>query len=299
MHSTPTYDTSDSYLYSTSSGEPVSLPPQLRKPETNWYDGIINALNPNKADVLARLQANNPAFKGDYYTAGQPSGPWDTGEWGPKSRQPSGPWDTGEWGPKPKGEDPIVIDENRILGRIQESVPNSQNWFERMMGGAKDKFSNFKMPPLGIMGLINAIGNQFEDRQLTGDIMDESGNMYSAEALNKMNAKGGYYTDPARSARRRTNRIRNMLNRQKAGKKISTTNLQTLQKQADDQNIHNIQQYTGKPVSQYRMDRPASERQFTGHGRSGMGRDPSDKMARGGRVGYADGGLATLFTRRG
>jgi hypothetical protein len=129
--------------------------------------------------------------------------------------------------------------------------------------------------------------------------MDESGNMYSAEALNKMNAKGGYYTDPARSARRRTNRIRNMLNRQKAGKKISTTNLQTLQKQADDQNIHNIQQYTGKPVSQYRMDRPASERQFTGHGRSGMGRDPSDKMARGGRVGYADGGLATLFTRRG
>jgi hypothetical protein len=59
---------------------------------------------------------------------------------------------------------------------------------------------------------------------------------------------------------------------------------------ADLANIQQIQQYTGQGLSDYRMDRPASERQYTGHGRSGMGRDPRDRMA--------DGGLATMFERR-
>jgi len=52
-----------------------------------------------------------------------------------------------------------------------------------------------------------------------------------------------------------------------------------------------IETYTGRPMSEYRASRPASERQFTGHGRSGMGRDPSDRMAYGGRIGYQDGEL--------
>ena len=188
--------------------------------------------------------------------------------------------------------------------------------FKSKMGdtwrGIKDKFSNFKMPPLGIMGIINAIGNQFEDRQLTGDIMDEYGNMYSAADLNKINAKGGYYTDPARSARRRTSRIANMRQRLEDNKKIRSQKsfdklvadeqaqqLRDAKNAADRANIQNIQNYTGRELSGYRMSRPASERGFTGHGRSGMGRDPSDRMARGGRVGYANGGLASLFTRRG
>jgi len=211
-----------------------------------------------------------------------------------------------------------LIDENRIPGRIQESVPNYQSGWDKFTGkigdmwsGAKDKLSNFKMPPLGIMGLINAIGNKFEDRQLTGDVMDEYGNMYSAEDLNKMNAKGGWYTDPARSARRRTSRIANMRQRLDKDKKISHKNLHELVRQekaqqlrdakdaADRANIQNIQNYTGRELSGYRMSRPASERGFTGHGKSGMGRDPDDRMARGGRVGYANGGLASLFTRRG
>jgi hypothetical protein len=37
------------------------------------------------------------------------------------------------------------------------------------------------------------------------------------------------------------------------------------------------------------MSRPASERQFTGHGKSGMGRDKSELMAQGGRIGYNRG----------
>tara|TARA_R110002020_G_scaffold8887_1_gene35684 strand:- start:29 stop:964 length:936 start_codon:yes stop_codon:yes gene_type:complete len=66
---------------------------------------------------------------------------------------------------------------------------------------------------------------------------------------------------------------------------------------ADQANIQKIQQYTGRPVSDYRMSRPASERQFTGHGKSGMGRDKSKLMAYGGRAGYFDGGLLSLWPR--
>ena len=53
---------------------------------------------------------------------------------------------------------------------------------------------------------------------------------------------------------------------------------------ADRQNIQKIQQHTGKPLSDYRMSRPSSERQYTGHGKSGMGRDRSKLMATGGVV---------------
>ena len=52
----------------------------------------------------------------------------------------------------------------------------------------------------------------------------------------------------------------------------------------DKQNIQKIQQHTGRPLSDYRMSRPASERRHTGHGKSGMGRDRSELMATGGIV---------------
>jgi len=51
-----------------------------------------------------------------------------------------------------------------------------------------------------------------------------------------------------------------------------------------------VEAYTGRPMSEYRQSRPRSEQGFTGHGKSGMGRDPDDKMAKGGRVGAKDGG---------
>ena len=57
-----------------------------------------------------------------------------------------------------------------------------------------------------IMGGIGMLGNQFADKTLYGDTIDENGNVYSADQLNKMNAAGGGYTDPARSARRRVTR---------------------------------------------------------------------------------------------
>jgi len=61
--------------------------------------------------------------------------------------------------------------------------------------------------------------------------VDEFGRMYSAEQLDKLNAAGGYYSDPARSSRRRDARIRNMIERRDAGLKIGLNNLAKLQEQ--------------------------------------------------------------------
>jgi len=55
---------------------------------------------------------------------------------------------------------------------------------------------------------------------------------------------------------------------------------------ADRKNIQQIQKYTGRSLSDYRMSRPASERQYTGHGKSGMGRDKSELMADGGLINF-------------
>jgi len=92
--------------------------------------------------------------------------------------------------------------------------------------------------PVGgfVGGLLGNLKDQFENRQLYAPVVDEFGNMYSAEELNKLNALGGYYTDPARSSRRRTARIANLLERQKLGKKFSQKNLNKLlaQKKAEE-----------------------------------------------------------------
>ena len=79
--------------------------------------------------------------------------------------------------------------------------------------------------------VLTGITSQFQNRSLSSPVIDEFGNIYDPEELNKLNALGGYYTDPARSARRRTARIAKMLERQKLGKKISLKNLQELQRQ--------------------------------------------------------------------
>ena len=67
-------------------------------------------------------------------------------------------------------------------------------------------------------------------------------------------------------------------------------------READLANIQQIQQHTGQPLSQYRMDRPASERQFTGAAPKGT--TTFDTKSGMGRRDYGDGGLATMFQRR-
>lgn len=84
----------------------------------------------------------------------------------------------------------------------------------------------------GIAGLVGG-GDLFNAPYIGAGAatVDEFGRMYSAEQLDKLNAAGGYYSDPARSSRRRDSRIRNMLERKNAGLKIGLDNLAKLQEQ--------------------------------------------------------------------
>ena len=72
--------------------------------------------------------------------------------------------------------------------------------------------------PIGLLtsGLAS-LGDMFEDKTLYGDTIDEYGNRYTADQLNSMNARGGGYTDAARSSRRRTARISKMQQRRDDG----------------------------------------------------------------------------------
>jgi hypothetical protein len=60
--------------------------------------------------------------------------------------------------------------------------------------------------------------------------------MYSAEQLDQMNARGGYYTDPARASRRRDAGIINMIERRNKGLSYGKNRLaKELAKQAKEE----------------------------------------------------------------
>jgi hypothetical protein len=134
------------------------------------------------------------------------------------------------------------------------------NMFQKVFGPIKDQgakvFGGLLSVASGIPFLgegLQAITNQFESRPLGAAVIDEFGNVYDENELNKMNALGGYYTDPARSARRRTKRIQNMLRRQELGKKISLKNLQKLQAQEKAQ--EEIRRAAAKALQDENRDR--------------------------------------------
>ena len=123
-----------------------------------------------------------------------------------------------------------------------DDFPPQQNMFQKAFGSIKNTIKDKAGPIFGgilsaatgipFLGQgLQAITNQFENRPLGAAVIDEFGNVYDEDELNSMNALGGYYTDAARSARRRTTRIANLLQRQRLGKKFSLANLQKLQAQ--------------------------------------------------------------------
>ena len=75
-----------------------------------------------------------------------------------------------------------MIDEDRIPGRIQESVPNYQNWFERMMSGAQDKLG-------GAWGKTKELGSRFKEK--AGPVFGLA-SMF-ANATNPLNPKSFNY----------------------------------------------------------------------------------------------------------
>jgi len=88
----------------------------------------------------------------------------------------------------------------------------------------------------GILGLTKG-GDMFNSPYIGAGAatMDEYGNMYSAEQLDKKNARGGYYTDPARASRRRDKGIINMIERRNKGLDYGKDRLaKELAKQAEE-----------------------------------------------------------------
>ena len=65
-------------------------------------------------------------------------------------------------------------------------------------------------------------------RETTGMVYDDRGRGYTPAELNRMNAGGGYYSEPARQQRRRERRVEKMLERKAAGKSYSQKNLNKL-----------------------------------------------------------------------
>ncbi len=142
--------------------------------------------------------------------------------------------------------------------------PQQQNMFQKTLGTG---FDLAKTAGSGILSFatgipfagqllekgLGALSGQFENRPLGAAVIDEFGNVYSEEELNKSNALGGYYSNAARSARRRTSRIQNMLERQRLGKKISLNNLRRLQAQEKKQ--EEIRQAAAKAMQDENRDR--------------------------------------------
>ena len=137
--------------------------------------------------------------------------------------------------------------------------------------------------------------------------------VYSSADLNKMNALGGGYTDAARSSRRALARMNNMLERQALGKTYSKKNLAKMKEIQRKQRELDNRGYKGTPggntgsgafakfdntSKNYGPHTKGGGKTTSGGGNWGMGAGAQFRKD-GGRIGYANGGLASLFTRRG
>jgi hypothetical protein len=90
--------------------------------------------------------------------------------------------------------------------------------------------------PNFLQNLASGLGERFKNRPIpegkwTPRLSQRgvpTGQGYTAAELNRMNALGGWYSEPARAERRRQGRIENMLTRREEGKAISEANLAAL-----------------------------------------------------------------------
>ena len=115
-----------------------------------------------------------------------------------------------EYVPMPEEEE----DKQSGLQTLLSYLPFGSNSIGgRILGGIRN-FFDFKNSPMYRPATTSAFG-------------------YTPAQLNQMNALGGFYSEPMREVRRRSNRISNMLQRAAAGKNYSRKNLQNLMNQFD------------------------------------------------------------------
>ena len=178
------------------------------------------------------------------------------------------------------------------------------------MGGAQ--LGSMFGPFGALAGMIGGgiFGNKFTNQPYLPASQGAYG--YSADQLNKMNALGGYYSEPARAQRQLAGRFSNLMDRAQSGKTFSTRNLLGISKALGmGVNRDDINKITSGAYNLNTGDGPSGAGTFTkesidqsfsgeegpsggtssgsrnetGFGSSGMGRDPNDRMATGGIVG--------------
>ena len=156
----------------------------------------------------------------------------------------------------------------------------------------------------GAMSLLGGLSNMFERRDGMATV-DEFGNLISGADLDKQNALGGYYTDAARASRRRGKSIQTMLARQtKEGlSRLGQKRLEKLladQKKQDDAR----QAAFNSIMSQGNNQQSFYDSLNQGSGSTAVSGNPNtsgagDAPGYSGPSTFADGGLASMFVRRG
>ena len=112
--------------------------------------------------------------------------------------------------------DKDVLDEEE---NAQYNLPKKSNMFSNLLDAGLTYATGIPFVGKG----LEFLRNQFEYRPAEFGVYG-----YKPEQLNRMNALGGYYSEPMRAYRQQQNRVTNMLNRAYQGKTYSATNLQNL-----------------------------------------------------------------------
>ena len=200
------------------------------------------------------------------------------------------------------------------LGSFRNKASQGWDFAQQLPGMAMGAMTGIP----GIGALMGALGNAFEDRTLgTSNVVDEYGNVHSSADLNKQNARGGGYTEAARSSRRARARLNNVLARKAAGKKYGNLD-ELLEISRKQQELDNLG-YAGTPggntgsgafakfdntSKNYGPHTKGGGNQGGGFSGAGAGTGSRGPRSRDGGIimdknFYANGGLATLFARRG
>jgi len=125
-------------------------------------------------------------------------------------------------------------------------------------------------------GIGNFMGDRFQYKPAVA-----SAGGYSAAQLNQLNARGGYYSPPARQQRQDRARVANLLARKAADKPYSQANLNQLT--------------MGSRPGHY--DPPGGDRSVRGTSSPSKPGGWHPGVARGGRIGRNEGGLASIWPR--
>jgi hypothetical protein len=239
--------------------DPTSRLPQV--PKQTYMDGIMRALNPTEAQIISRINAANnaqPMIDTSYFSSGFQPAPRSTrfdgfaprvgrsdqaifGDQLIASRQPRnliGRDPLAQFDGSPTSEAAKLALQNQRNVMRQSIKDQSPSGIESLIGTIISLATGIPVNLGSNLKTINRKGTELSRafaqglgiprRETTGIVYGDSGRGYTPGELNRMNAAGGYYSEPARQQRRRERRVEKMLERKAAGKKYSQKNLNKL-----------------------------------------------------------------------